>query len=245
MDDEDGYFGEPAARTYDDSSGPEFDPSVIAATADVLAGLAGGGRALEFAIGTGRIALPLAARGVEVHGIDMSRAMVDRLRAKPGGGSLAVTIGDFTTARADGTFDLVYLVFNTIMNVTTQPGQVECFRNAAAHLKPGGRFLIEVMIPELRKLPAGQTAVPLLVTADRWAFDTYEVATQAMASHYLTVRDGRGTVDSMPFRYVWPAELDLMAQLAGLVPEHRWSDWSGAAFTNESSKHVSTWVKPR
>ena len=159
---EDGYFGESVAAKYDDDdTSAESQPEVIAATAGFLAGLARGGRALELAIGTGRIALPLAARGVEVHGIDMSRAMVARLRAKPGGDAIGVTIGDFTTTRVDGAFSVAYLVFNTIMNVTTQDAQVECFRNAAEHLEPGGCFVVEVMVPDLRRLPAGQDgAVP-------------------------------------------------------------------------------------
>jgi SAM-dependent methyltransferase len=240
----DGYFGESVAAGYDESTGDEFDPAVVAATADLLAGLARGGRALELAIGTGRVALPLAERGVEVHGIDMSHAMVARLRAKPGGDAIPVTIGDIATARVGGEFDLVYLVFNTIMNLTTQDAQVECFRTAAAHLRPGGRFLVEVMVPELRKLPAGQTVVPFLVTPQRWGFDRYDVATQRMSSDYLTLDGERGAYESIPFRYVWPAELDLMARLAGLVPEDRWDGWSRTPFTNESVRHISTWRKP-
>jgi SAM-dependent methyltransferase len=237
---QDGFFGEQVAQSYDAASGGAFDPALVAETADVLAGLAGGGRALEFAIGTGRVAVPLAERGVEVHGIDLSQAMVARLRDKPGADRIAATIGDFTTTRVDGEFDLVYLVFNTIMNVTTQPGQVQCFRNAAAHLRPGGRFLIEVMVPQLRKLPPGQTAVPFTVTPTRLGFDTYEPATQSMSS--VHVADGE--ISTIPFRYVWPAELDLMAQLAGMEPEHRWESWSRAPFTDDSETHVSTWRKP-
>jgi len=240
--DPDGYFGEPVAATYDSTTG-EFDPAVVARTAGVLAELAGGGRALEFAVGTGRIALPLAERGVPVHGIDMSRAMVARLRAKPGGDTIGVTIGDIATTRVDGQFDLVYLVYNTVMNLTTQAAQVACFRNAAAHLAPGGRFLIEVMVPELRKLPPGQTMVPFHVGTTQWAFDHYDVATQTVSSNYITVENGHGSYRSVPFRYVWPAELDLMAQLAGLEPEHRWASWSRDPFTNESPGHVSTWRK--
>src|SRR6266700_7013680 len=163
MDDEDGYFGERVAATYDDS--PEtFGPGAADAVADVLAGLAGRGRALELGIGTGRIALPLARRGVEVHGIDLSRAMVARLRAKPGGDAIPVTIGDFATTTMDGTFALAYLVFNTIMNLTTQDAQVACFRNAAAHLEPGGCFVIEVRVPDLRRLPPGQNVLPWQVS---------------------------------------------------------------------------------
>jgi SAM-dependent methyltransferase len=242
--DEDGYFDEPTAAGYDDSTGTEFDPAVVAATADVLAELAEGGRALEFAVGTGRIALPLAERGVRVHGIDMSRAMLSRLRAKPGADAVAVTVGDVATTRVDGEFDLVYLVFNTIMNLTTQSAQVDCFRNAAAHLRPGGRFLVEVMIPELRKLPPGQTMVPFHVQATNWAFDLYDVATQQMSSNYVSVEDGRGSFRSIPFRYVWPAELDLMARIAGLQPEHRWESWSRRPFGSESPRHISTWIRP-
>src|SRR5690242_14444320 len=213
MNDEDGYFGEDVAATYDDGFEGHFDPAVIGVTADALAGLAGPeGRALEFAVGTGRVALPLAARGVEVHGIDMSRAMVARMRAKPGGAEIPVTIGDFATTRVDGTFSLVYLVFNTIMNVTTQDAQVACFRNAAAHLAPGGCFVIEVGIPELRKLPPGQNVVPWQVGPTHWAYDVYDTATQTLSSNYVTVENGRGRYRSIPFRYVWPAELDLMAR---------------------------------
>ncbi|WP_329039840.1 class I SAM-dependent methyltransferase [Streptomyces sp. NBC_00178] len=246
MENDDGYFGEQAAATYDEPDGEMFRPAVVDATADFLAGLAGDGRALELGIGTGRIALPLAARGVPVHGIDMSRAMVRRLRAKPGGGAddIGVTIGDFATTRADGEFSLAYLVFNTIMNLTSQDAQVECFRNVAAHLAPSGCFVIEVVVPELRKLPPGQTAVPFRMTPTRWAYDLYDVATQAMSSNYIEVQDGRGSFRSIPFRYVWPAELDLMARIAGLRLRERWEDWGREPFTNESGRHVSVWEKP-
>jgi SAM-dependent methyltransferase len=245
VDDADGYFGEQVAAQYDDPSSAEFAPEVIEATVDFLADLAAGGRALEFAVGTGRIALPLAARGIPVHGIDMSRAMVAQLRAKPGGDPLevAVTIGDFAGTRVDGSFSLVYLVFNTIMNLTTQAAQVECFRNAAAHLVPGGCFVIEVAMPELRRLPPGQSVVPFHVSPTRWAFDIYDVATQATSSNYVTVIDGKGSYRSIPFRYVWPAELDLMAQLAGLRLRERWDGWTRAPFTSESRQHVSVWEK--
>ena len=241
MDDEDGYFGERVAATYDDSSEGMFDPAVVDTVAGVLAGLAGRGRALELGIGTGRIALPLARRGVPVHGIDMSLAMVARLRAKPGGDTIGVTIGDFATTRVEGTFSLAYLVFNTIMNLTTQEAQVACFRNVAAHLEPGGCFVIEVGVPDLRRLPPGQTAVPFHVSPTRWAFDIYDVATQAMSSNYITVDGG---YRSIPFRYVWPAELDLMAQLAGMRLRDRWEGWTRQPFTSESGQHVSVWEKP-
>ncbi len=243
--DQDGYFGEQIAASYDDPDSPMFSGSVISATADVLAGLAGRGRALELAIGTGRIAIPLAGRGVQVHGIDLSRAMVARLRAKPGSEDIGVTMGDFSAVRVEGTFSLVYLVFNTIMNLTTQEAQVACFRNAARHLEPGGCFLIEVAIPDLRRLPPGQRAVPFEVSGSGYAFDLLDVATQATSSNYFTRReDGSYDFCSIPFRYAWPAELDLMAQLAGLRLRYRWSDWSGEPFTNESTKHISIWEKP-
>ncbi|MGN9806023.1 class I SAM-dependent DNA methyltransferase [Micromonospora sp. L32] len=244
MDDADGYFGEAVAATYDDPTTEEFDPAVVASTVDVLADLAGAGRALELGIGTGRVALPLAARGVPVHGIDLSRAMVDRLRAKPGGDAIGLTIGDFATTRVDGTFSVAYLVFNTIMNLTSQEAQVACFRNAAVHLAPGGCFVIEVLVPELRRLPAGQNVVPFHVSPTEWSYDVYDVATQATSSNYVRIVDGRGEYRSIPFRYVWPAELDLMAQLAGLRLRDRWDGWNRAPFTSESRQHVSVWEKP-
>ncbi len=197
-DDPDGYFGEPVAATYDDPDHEMFQPAAIDPAVDVLAELAGEGRALELAIGTGRIALPLARRGVPVHGIDMSRAMVARLRAKPGGAGIPVTFGDFATTRVEGSFSVAYLVFNTIMNLTTQAAQVDCFRNAAAHLAPGGCFVIEVSVPDLRLLPPGQDAVPFHVSPTRWAFDRYDVATQAMSSNYIEVTEGRGSYRSDP-----------------------------------------------
>lgn len=246
MTNDDGYFGERVAARYDESSGEMFAPAAVDPAVGFLAGLAGDGRALELGIGTGRIALPLAARGVPVHGIDLSRAMVARLRAKPGGGAedIGVSIGDFATTKADGDFSLAYLVFNTIMNLTTQDAQVDCFRNVAGHLSPGGCFVVEVAVPELRKLPAGQRLVPFRATSTHWAFDAYDVATQAMSSNYVEVEDGRGSFRSIPFRYVWPAELDLMARLAGLRLRERWEDWDRSPFTNESGRHVSVWEKP-
>ena len=242
--DADGYFGEEIAATYDSDGTGEFDPAVIGATADFLAARAGAGPALEFAIGTGRIALPLAARGVPVHGIELSAAMTARLRAKDGGPAIPVALGDMTTTRLAERFSLVYLVFNTIMNLTTQDAQVDCFANAAAHLQPGGCFVIEVMVPELRKLPAGQTVVPWAVTGTHVAFDRYDTATQAMSSNYIDVENGQGRYWSIPFRYAWPAELDLMARLAGLRLRERWAGWQGEPFTAESTRHVSVWERP-
>ncbi len=241
---EDGYFGEAVAADYDEPSQDVFRPGVVDATVDLLEELASGGRALELGIGTGRIALPLARRGVSVHGIDLSRAMVERLRAKPGSDAIGVTIGDFATAKVEGKFSVVYLVFNTIMNLTTQEAQVACFRNAAAHLQPGGCFLIEVMMPQLRRLPPGQTVVPYEVSPTRCAFDIYDVATQQTSSNYVNIVDGRGEYKSIPFRYVWPAELDLMAELAGMRLRERWEGWWREPFTHESNQHISIWEKP-
>ena len=240
----DGYFGEAVAARYDESTAGMSDPAVVEPAVGLLAGLAGGGQALELGIGTGRIALPLARRGIRVQGIDLSRAMVDQLRAKPGGDAIGVTIGDFATTTAGGRFSVAYLVFNTIMNLTTQEAQVACFRNVAAQLEPGGCFVIEVMVPELRKLPPGQNVVPFDVSPQRWAFDVYDTATQAMSSNYVQVNGGRGEYRSIPFRYVWPAELDLMAQLAGMRLRERWAGWTREPFTSDSGQHVSIWEKP-
>jgi len=243
VDDRDGYFGERVAAGYDDDESPMFDAAVIGATVDVLAELAGTGRALELGVGTGRVALPLSRRGVPVHGVDLSQAMVARLRAKPGSEVIGVTIGDFATARVDGTFSLAYLVFNTIMNLTTQEAQVACFANVAAHLSPGGCFVVEVMVPDLRRLPPGQTVVPFETGPKRWGFDLYDVATQEMSSNHMTVDGGRAEFSSIPFRYVWPAELDLMARIAGMRLRERWEGWRREPFTGESRQHVSVWQK--
>ena len=241
--DADGYFGESVAASYDESSAEMFTPEMVDPAVDLLAGLAGDGRALELAIGTGRLALPLARRGVPVHGIDRSRAMVARLRAKPGGDAIGVTIGDFATTRVEGTFTLASLVYNTIMNLTTQAAQVDCFRNVAAHLSAGGCFVIETMLPELRRLPPGQNLCAYHVSPTRWACDRYDVATQALSSNSVDLVDGRAEYRSIPFRYVWPAELDLMAQLAGLRLRERWDGWSRQPFTGEGGGHVSVWER--
>ena len=239
------HFGPEVAATYDEAVGEMFDAALIEQTVDFLAGLAGGGPVLELGIGTGRVALPLAARGVRVHGIDLSEAMVAELRAKPGGEEIAVTFGDFATTRVDGTFPLAYLVFNTILNLTSQDEQVACFQNVAAHLEPGGCFLIEVGIPRLRRLPEDERFVPFSVTPTHLGIDEYDVAAQGLVSHHYTLRDGAWKLRSIPFRYVWPAELDLMARLAGMTLRERWSDWSREPFTSDSRKHVSVWQKPR
>jgi SAM-dependent methyltransferase len=242
---DDGYFDERVAARYDDSSPEMFDPAVLEPTVDFLAELAGDGRALELAVGTGRIAVPLAQRGVRVDGIDMSRAMVARLQEKPGSEDIGVTIGDFATTTVEGSFSVAYLVFNTIMNLTTQAAQVACFRNVAAHLEPGGCFVVEVGVPSLRRLPPGETIHAFHVSETRWGIDEFDVARQGLTSHHFVVVDGKLEQDSIPFRYVWPAELDLMAELAGMSLRERWSDWKREAFTSESEKHISVWEKPK
>ena len=211
-----------------------------------LAELALGGGALELGVGTGRIALPLAERGIRVSGIDLSEAMVAQLRAKPGGDAIDVTIGDFATTTAGSTFSLAYIVFNTIMNLTTQDEQVACFENVAAQLEPGGCFVIEVMVPALQLLPPGETIhVFSYESPTKFGFDEYDVANQGLISHhYGERRDGSFGRHWVPFRYIWPAELDLMARIAGLRLRERWSDWSREPFTSDSTKHVSVWEKP-
>ncbi len=238
------HFGPEVAARYDESSGDRFDPTVVGRTVDVLVDLAGDGRALEFAVGTGRVALPLAARGVEVSGIELSEAMVDQLRAKDGGDDLDVTIGDMATTRVAGTFSLVFLVFNTIGNLTTQDQQVACFANAAEHLEAGGCFVVEVGVPRLRALPPGEDAHVFSHTPGYVGFDRYTdfVAQQATSHHFVS------TVDDVrefrtPFRYVWPSELDLMARLAAMSLRDRWADWDRSPFTGESRSHVSVWEK--
>jgi SAM-dependent methyltransferase len=242
--DDDGYFDEEVAAGYDAATSGMHGQSVIDAIIDVLADLAGDGRALEFGVGTGRIALPLARRGVEVYGIDISKAMVARMRDKPDGKAIGVTIGDFADARAPGEFSLTYLVFNTINNLTTQDEQVACFVNAANHLQPGGFFVIEVGVPALRLLPPGQRAVPFDVGDAAWAYDLYDCATQSMSSNYVDDVDGHARLRSIPFRYVWPSELDLMARIAGLALIERYEDWDRRPFSHESTRHVSIWRKP-
>ncbi len=236
-------FGEDVAARYDDSGGEHFEPAVIEATVDFLARLAGDGPALELGIGTGRIALPLSQRGVRVSGIDLSEAMVARLGAKPGGDTVEVTIGDFATTRVEGAFMLAYLVFNTINNLTTQGEQVACFENAAAHLEPGGCFVIEVGVPKLQRLPPGQSFVPFDVRDDYVGIDEYDVLNQGLISHHLWPADGGWQRRSIPFRYVWPAELDLMARIAGMRLRERWAGWEREPFTAESRRHVSVWEK--
>jgi SAM-dependent methyltransferase len=218
-------------------------PGGVAAV-DFLVELARDGRALELGIGTGRIALPLAQRGVPVQGIELSKAMAARLHAKPGGERIDVTIGDFATTTVAGAFSVAYLLRNTIMNLTTQDAQVACFRNVAAHLEPGGCFVIEVVVPGLQRLPPGQTIQDFHLNETKWGLDEYDVSTQGLISHHFTFLDGGITRWSVPFRYAWPAELDLMAQLAGMGLRERWSGWKREPFTSDSREHVSVWQKP-
>ena len=239
------YFDERIAKGYETFWPESFDPDVVDPAVNFLAELVGTGGALELGIGTGRLALPLAQRGVRVHGIELSPVMLEELAAKPGADAVGVTIGDFATAKVDGTFTLAYLVRNTIMNLTTQDEQVECFRNVAAHLEPGGGFVIEVMVPTLRRLPPGETVRAFTLTPTHLGFDEYvDLAAQISVSHHYWVADGRLETFSAPFRYVWPSELDLMARIAGMTLRERWSDWSREPFTSDSPSHVSVWRKP-
>ena len=238
------HFGPDVAARYDDDSAAMSTPEALAPVLDRLEELAAEGPALELAIGTGRVGLPLAARGVPVTGIELSAAMVDRLRAKPGGAELPVTIGDMATTAVAGTFSLVYLVFNTIVNLTSQDAQVACFENAAAHLKPGGCFVIEVNVPQLRRLTPGDRLVPIGLEKGYWGLDEYDVVRQGMVSHHLIATENGIRYKSVPFRYVWPSELDLMARVAGLQLRERHADWSGAPLTADSRSHVSVWEKP-
>jgi SAM-dependent methyltransferase len=245
MQDDDGYFGERVAARYDESAADMFEPEVVGPVVDLLVELAGNGRALELGIGTGRIALPLAQRGVPVHGIELSKAMAARLRAKQGSEDIGVTIGDFSTTTVDGTFSVAYLVFNTIMNLTTQEAQVACFRNVAAHLEPGGCFVIEVGVPGLQGLAPDEPFRVFHVSEERWGFDEYDIANQGLISHHFETVDGKIERFSVPFRYAWPAEYDLMAQLAGMRLRDRWGGWKREPFTSDSGKHISVWEKLR
>lgn len=237
------------AQRYDTPGEGMFAPEVLGPTVDRLAELAAGGRALEFAVGTGRVAVPLAQRDVPVTGIELSGPMVDRLRTKADENTVPVVLGNMITARAPGEYSLVYLVYNTISNLLTQHEQVDCFRNAGRHLVPGGRFVVELWVPQLRTLPPGQPATVFLVEPGYVGLDTYDVLAQHVVSHHVRFDPDAGgaaqaQVFRSPHRYVWPAELDLMAQLAGFVLESRHADWSGRAFTADSPSHVSVYRLP-
>ncbi|WP_433316160.1 class I SAM-dependent methyltransferase [Micromonospora chersina] len=233
------------AQRYDTPGTGMFAPDVLAPTVDRLAALAGDGRALEFAVGTGRVAVPLAERGVPVTGIELSVPMVEQLRTKADEATIPVVVGDMATATAPGDYTLVYLVYNTISNLLDQAEQVACFRNAARHLRPGGRFVIELWVPELRKLPPGQQAMVWCAEPGYIGLDTYDVLRQQVVSHHFRFGEGReARLGRSPHRYIWPAELDLMGQLAGFELEARHADWSGAEFTAESRSHVSVYRLP-
>ena len=238
------FFGPEVAARYDESTAEMFDPAVVGPAVDLLAGLAADGRALELGIGTGRIALPLTQRGVTVCGIDASPAMVERLRAKPGGDTIEVAIGDFSTTRLEGGFTVAYLVFNTIFNLVTQDDQVACFENVSAHLEPGGCFVIETGVPALRLLPPGQVAVPFHIGPTHMGFDVYDTVTQRFSSQHFQIGGGTITASPFEFRYAWPAELDLMARIAGMRLRDRWAGWQREPFTADSRSHVSVYEKP-
>jgi len=236
-------FDERIAKSYEARWPELFEPAVIDPVVSFLADLAGKGTALELGIGTGRIALPLSKRGVRVHGIELSPAMVAELHVKPGAKDIDVTIGDFATTRVNGAFKVAYLVRNTITNLTTQDEQVQCFQNVARHLVPGGCFVIEVYVPELQRLPPGQTIHAFAVTPTHLGFEEYEIANQVAFSHHYWMVDGQLETFSTPHRYVWPAELDLMARLAGMTLRERWSNWERQPFTSDSRSHVSVWER--
>ena len=237
------HFGEDVAARFDERYAHKATPAVVDPIVDFVVELAGAGAVLELGVGTGRIALPLAQRGVHVHGIDLSEAMVARLRAKPGAEQVGVTVGDFATTTVKGRFSVAYIVANTIMNLTTQNEQVACFCNAAAHLEPNGCFVVEVLVPRLQRLPPGETFQPFAVEPTHLGFDEYDVVRQGLVSHHYWIEDGKVEVVSPPFRYVWPSELDLMARIAGMTLRERWGGWRREPFDGDSPQHVSVWEK--
>jgi SAM-dependent methyltransferase len=244
---QDHLWDEDVAGRYDTPGTGMFGPGVIGPTVDLLASLAGDGRALELAIGTGRVAVPLAERGVSVTGIELSTPMVARLREKADAATIPVVMGDMSVAQAEGRFSLVYLVFNTISNLLTQDEQVACFANAARHLEPGGRFVVELWVPELRRLPPGVPATVGVHEDGYLLVDTYDTLRQHVVSHHVTYDESGGRearIGRSPHRYIWPAELDLMARLAGLALEDRYADWDRSPFTADSPSHVSVYRLP-
>lgn len=240
---DDGFFDEDVAATYDLVHGGT-DAVLVNLTAETLRQLAGDGMALEFAVGTGRIALPLHELGVRVKGIELSKTMVAQLRKKKNGAAVEVAIGDMTKTRVAGDFSLVFLVFNTIDNLTSQEAQLACFENAAAHLEAGGCFVVETLVPPIQKIPFGEKLLANDCSADHWGIDEFDIVTQQYSSHHTRLEGDSYTQLSIPFRYAWPAELDLMAKIAGLELEHRWADWNKSAFTRHSKSHISVWRKP-
>ena len=237
-------WGAEIAEAYDQTYPAKFEPSVLDPMLGLLDELARGGPALEFAVGTGRVALPLSARGVTVRGIELSPPMAERLSAKPGADAVPVTIGDMTTTRVPGSFRLVYLVANTIMNVTTQDDQLAVFANAAAHLEPGGCFVVEVIVPQLRRVPPGEAARVFTLDPDHVGIETFDdMAGQIAWSHHWIEVGGRLVRHSAPYRYVWPSELDLMARIAGFRLRNRWEGWDRAPFTSDSRSQIAVFEK--
>ena len=232
------------AEGYDFGSPEMYEPALLNATVEFLAAEARGGAALEFGIGTGRVALPLSQRSVQVHGIDISADMIEQLRRKAGSEAITTKVGDFAETVVPGVFSLVYVVYNSISNLLEQSEWVQSFRNAARHLGPGGRFVVELWIPDLRRYPPGAAALPFDVSPTHLGFDTIDVATQRGVSHHYFFVEGRGGQIDSPYRYAWPAELDLMAQIAGLTLRDRWADWDRSPFTSQSTKHISVWERP-
>ena len=232
------------AERYDADWTEMFEPVLLNATAGFLADEARGGRALEFGIGTGRVAIPLSQRGVQVHGIDISADMINQLRRKPGAAAIDTTVGDFAETVVAGKFSVVYVVFNSISNLLDQAEWVQTFRNAARHLQPAGRFVMELWVPNLRRFPPGAVAIPFDVGPDHLGFDTLDIATQRCVSHHYYVRSGQVDYIAGEGRYAWPAELDLMAEIAGMSLAQRWADWDRSPFTSDSTKHISVWEQP-
>ncbi len=237
-------WGRDIAAVYDVAYAGKYEPQVLDPMVDLLSDLAQGGRALEFAVGTGRVALPLSRRGVSVHGIELSPYMVEKLRAKPDAEAVPVTIGDMKSARVPGSFRLVYLVANTIMNVTTQAEQLAVFANAAAHLEPGGWFVVEVIVPQLQRVPPGEVARVFTLDPDHVGIETFDDLVEQVAwSHHWMVVGGRLVRHSAPYRYVWPSELDLMAKIAGLRRQARWAGWDQQTFCSDSASQVAVYAK--
>jgi SAM-dependent methyltransferase len=235
------YFDERVAAEYETRWPDLFAPEMVEPAVAFLEDHAHGGPILELGIGTGRLALPLAARGLEVHGIELSPAMIAEMRRKDGGNGIGVTVGDMASAAVGSTFTLAYLVRNTIMNLTTQDAQVECFANVARHLRPGGSFVIEVLVPALQRLPPGESVQPFDVSESHLGFDEYDLPGQGLISHHYWLHDSEVEYFAAPFRYVWPSELDLMARMNGFTLAERWSDWDRQPFTAESHSHISVW----
>jgi len=237
------HFDERVAARYETYWPELFEPEAIDPVVNFLAGLAGAGGALELGVGTGRLALPLSRRGVRVHGIELSPAMVARLQAQPGADAIGITTGDFATTTVNGPFRLAYLVRNTITNLTSQDEQAECFRTVAGQLEPGGWFVIENYIPQLQRLPPGEKTRVFAATPAHLGFEQYDIAAQIAVSHHYWLIDGQLETFSSPHRYLWPAELDLMAKIAGMTLRERWSSWAREPFTSDSTMHISVWQK--